>query len=191
MTQTMLKTINSNTEPSETDTIKEDPFSKLNFVTENDHDDESTDCTADDLKEKSTNCTTDYFQRNKVKEPKIIRPNLKLDIYRSKFTKELQSWEGVVTEIQDNEFTAILSDKTNSDLPKEIVTLDFEEVDFRDHPLIVPGSVFYWSIGYLDAPGQPRERKSVITFRRLIWAEDKIEEAKKTGKELAKFFAQD
>jgi len=104
----------------------------------------------------------------------------------------LQFWEGRVTDIFDNTFSAIISDKTNPDLPDELVTLDIEEVTPSDLSLLTLGSVFYWSIRYADFPGRGRSKESKIRFRRLpAWTQKEINRAIDTGTELATFFQRD
>ncbi len=104
----------------------------------------------------------------------------------------LQMWEGRVIsiDIDNNEFTAVISDKTNPDLPDEQVTLSIEDVPKNDLQLLNKGAVFYWSIGYADYPGRPRTRESRIRFRRLPkWTHRELVKAREKGAELAKIFS--
>ena len=104
----------------------------------------------------------------------------------------LQLWEGRVIDIRNDEFDAIISDKTNSDFPDELVTIDAVEITPDDLPLLKKGAVFYWSVGYLDYPGRGRARESKIRFRRLKgWTEKEIEHARRIGNQFAQFFKQD
>lgn len=101
----------------------------------------------------------------------------------------LQLWEGRVTEISDDTFYAIISDKTNTELPDEIVSLDIEEITPSDLNLLTLGAIFYWSISYADLPGRGRKKESKIRFRRLPgWTQKEINKAINTGAELAAFF---
>ncbi len=103
--------------------------------------------------------------------------------------KLLQLWEGRIVEVRNAEFDAIIVDKTNPDFIDELVILDIEEISPDDLPLLRIGSVFYWSIGYLDYPGRGRTRESKIRFRRLRgWSEKEINESKRVGKRFAEFF---
>ncbi len=70
-------------------------------------------------------------------------------------------------EVSEDHFVAIVSDRTNPALADEQVTLELEEVTSDDIPLLKPGAVFYWSIGYADYPGRPRVRESRVRFRRI------------------------
>jgi hypothetical protein len=102
-----------------------------------------------------------------------IRPELR--VLERGFFKLLQSWQGTVIEVTSNEFIAEIRDKTNKTNPVEEVTLSIDEVSPTERDQIVPGAVFYWSIGYKDAPGEPRLRVSQIRFRRLPpWTEAEL-----------------
>ena len=103
--------------------------------------------------------------------------------------KLLQLWEGRVIEVGEKEFTSVISDRTNPEFPEEQVTIDFEEVTEDDIPLVKPGAVFYWSIGYSDKPGSPRVRESRIRFRRLPpWTQKEFDRVQKTAKNLEDIF---
>ena len=105
--------------------------------------------------------------------------------------KLLQLWEGRVIDIRNDEFDAIISDKTNTDYSDELVTIDLMEITPDDQPLLKKGAVFYWSVGYLDYPGRGRVRESKMRFRRLKgWTEKEIKRAKTIGKQFAQFFEQ-
>lgn len=80
----------------------------------------------------------------------------------------LQQWEGVVsTEPRDEEFSAVLRDLTNPLRPEEQATFSVDQVPPPDRKLVVPGAVFYWSIGYEDTPTGTRRTVSLLRFRRL------------------------
>ena len=104
----------------------------------------------------------------------------------------LQMWEGRVLNIdlECNEFTSVISDKTNKELPDEQVTLSIDEISRNDLVLLKVGAVFYWSIGYADYPGRPRIRESRIRFRRLPkWTNRELRDARERGTELAGIFS--
>ncbi len=104
----------------------------------------------------------------------------------------LQMWEGRVLSIdtEKNEFSAVISDKTNTVFPDEQLTLSVEEVSRNDLQLLQEGAVFYWSIGYADYPGRPRTRESRIRFRRLPkWTHRELKKAREKGAELAEIFS--
>lgn len=79
----------------------------------------------------------------------------------------LQGWEGLVTQVLDNSFMAIITDKTNSDNDQEEVELDLGEIPDEDLRFVRAGALFYWSVGYEDGLGIPRQRVSRIRFKRL------------------------
>lgn len=81
--------------------------------------------------------------------------------------KLLQEWFGTVADVNTKTFTAVISDRTNSDNSKEFVELDLSEVPEDDIKILRPGSLFYWSVGYEDSPGIPRQRVSRIRLQRL------------------------
>ena len=78
-----------------------------------------------------------------------------------------QAWEGTVLEIFDDSFNARIRDLTDLERPDEIVEMLVEDLDESDCPLLKPGAVFYWNIGYLEGRGFPRQRTSRVTFRRI------------------------
>lgn len=102
----------------------------------------------------------------------------------------LQQWTGQVKQITADSFVAIISNVTDPDAPDEEVELGFEEVAPDDTRLVRPGSLFYWSVGYEDGIGIPRQRVSRIRFRRLpgITTRD-VARAKETAKKLDALFA--
>jgi hypothetical protein len=78
----------------------------------------------------------------------------------------LQLWEGTVSGVSGDDVTALLRDWTNPDLPDEEATVSIEEFSPAEQPLVAPGTVFYWSIGYRTRSGT-RERVSSFQLRRL------------------------
>lgn len=79
----------------------------------------------------------------------------------------LQQWEGVVSHVSEDSFTAVLRDLANRKSPDESASFESEQVDPPDRRLIIPGAVFYWWIGYQDSPTGTRWTVSTIRFRRL------------------------
>ncbi|MEA2061873.1 MAG: hypothetical protein U9P10_15520 [Thermodesulfobacteriota bacterium] len=132
---------------------------------------------------------TDLENTPQIEPPEFVSPYLKP--LKGKY-KLLQLWEGRITEILDDTFYAIISDKTNPELPDEMVSLDIEEITPSDLNLLTPGAVFYWSISYADLPGRGRKKESKIRFRRLSrWTQKEIDHAIKKGAELTAFFQRD
>lgn len=104
----------------------------------------------------------------------------------------LQLWEGYVLSVSDNEFQARIIDKTIPENPEEEVVLPIKEVTEEDIKLLEEGAVFYWSIRYVDRPGEGRSRDSLIRLRRLPSITRKeIEIAKSEAKNLAALFSTD
>ena len=78
----------------------------------------------------------------------------------------LRQWEGRVDELTDGGFIASLSERDGRD-PDHTAEFSVEEVSPSDRVLVVPGAVFYWTIGYRDRVTGQRSRESLIRFRRL------------------------
>ena len=78
----------------------------------------------------------------------------------------LQKWEGRVDQLLSDSFTATLADLTNRGAV-ELASFPLSEVSRHDLALVVPGAVFYWSVGYRDAVSGQRTHESVLRFRRL------------------------
>ena len=92
------------------------------------------------------------------------------------FFRAMQKWEGHVIEVRQDSFTAILS-PIMGEGPDQEAEILIEDVSLDDHPLIKPGAVFYWSIGYKDEP--QRTRVSLIRFRRLpVWNQRDLDAAR-------------
>ena len=96
----------------------------------------------------------------------------------------LQKWEGIVLDVLDDSFTARLIDLTLQGFDEE-AEFALEEIDEGDKPLLKPGAIFYWNIGYSDSPSG-RARVSIIRFRRLpIWRSEELERAKHDAERLS------
>jgi len=106
----------------------------------------------------------------------VRRPKL-----RSSSTRfvALQQWEGTVTAVAHDEFEASARDLTVVASPMEQFTLETSDVSPRDRRLLVPGAVFYWSIGYEHAPTGQVQIVSRLVFQRLpLWTARDIVEAR-------------
>lgn len=79
--------------------------------------------------------------------------------------RSLNKWEGVIAEIYEDGFRAILTDLIHGG-PQEEATISMDEVSDQDIPLLKPGAIFYWNIGYETINGQ-RRKASIIRFKRL------------------------
>jgi hypothetical protein len=78
--------------------------------------------------------------------------------------------EGVVLEVRQDEFDARLVDLDGDESDLD-ATFAIEELSPVDVPLLRPGAVFYWTIGYLDNQVRRRTRVSDLRFRRLPYVE--------------------
>jgi hypothetical protein len=116
-------------------------------------------------------------------EPRIIL--LPGPVALTESRRLLQLWEGLVQAVTGEVFIATLRDKTNPTYPEEEMSIALDEVPVDDRALVVPGAVFYWSIGYKEGPGQPREGFSRIRFRRLPgWSARELSDARGRAREL-------
>ena len=98
-------------------------------------------------------------------------------------------WSGVVISVNKQELTVRMEDMINRNNPDELVVLSRDEIDDKDQSLVVPGALFYWNIGYRQGVKSPKERFSMIRFRRLPkWTAKEIKDAETQAKEYADFF---
>lgn len=82
----------------------------------------------------------------------------------------LQKWEGRVLEVHPDSFTAVVLDLGDRKTEEE-VEFDLTELSEYDLPLLAPGAVFYWSIGYRVDVNRTKSRSSLIRLRRLpVWS---------------------
>jgi len=103
---------------------------------------------------------------------------------KEQFTS-LQKWEGVVEEVKSDYFVARLVDLTEPNQDEE-AEFALDDVPEADRPLIAPGAIFYWNIGYLDNRHGQRYRASLIRFRRLpAWTEDEIKASREEAERIA------
>ena len=102
----------------------------------------------------------------------------------------LQKWEGIVTSVTDDAFVAQLRDLKNPGEPIEEAEIYRSELSADDIPLLTPGAVFYWSIGYLDSRFGQRTKQSSIRFRRLpAWTPADLAAAKADAENLTRAFS--
>jgi hypothetical protein len=104
--------------------------------------------------------------------------------------KLLQLWEGRVSSVAHNEFTAVVTDKTDPKNPDEEVTISLDELGEEDVPLVRAGAVFYWSVRYEQDVGMPRQRVTRIRFRRLSgWNQTERERAEEFARQARALWA--
>jgi hypothetical protein len=79
-----------------------------------------------------------------------------------------------VLRVSGQTFWARLYDRT-TDARDEEAEFFLDDVSVDDLPLLAPGAVFYWSVGYFDSPTRERSRQSLLRFRRLpAWSRKDI-----------------
>jgi hypothetical protein len=89
----------------------------------------------------------------------------------SKYFLQSQRWIGHVENINEDSFTAKLTDLSNP-TTYEMGEFDFDEVSPEDKELLTIGAAFYWSLGRANSYGQI-EKKSILRFQRVrTWTED-------------------
>lgn len=109
---------------------------------------------------------------------------------QSKFTA-LQKWEGFVLEVGEETFTARLVDLKNKGIEEE-AEIYISEVTDEDYPLLKPGAIFYWSIGYYDHYSGQRFNTGMIRFRRLPgFSKQEIDLAQEKAQEIRRLFGWD
>ena len=79
----------------------------------------------------------------------------------------LRNWEGYVEEVREDSFIARLIDLNDQGQQDQEAEIYRSEVTDDDQPLLEPGAVFYWMLGYRDGPNGQRSRVSEVRFRRL------------------------
>lgn len=94
--------------------------------------------------------------------PPVIRPATS---FRAGRFLILEAWEGIVEERLNTYFIAQIRSRSSGDV--ESVEIPVEEVSPHDLSLLIPGAVFYWSIGYQEAASGQRQRASILKLRRL------------------------
>jgi hypothetical protein len=103
----------------------------------------------------------------------------------------LQQWEGVVSEVTEDSVWAELLDLTDRSKALEIVELPLDEIAESDRPLLKPGCVFYWCIGY-ENPSGTRRRVSEIRVRRTPeWSDHSIDSVRSKARELLRRLDED
>ncbi len=121
-------------------------------------------------------------------EPVIHLPDFERPIFRpSESFHPLQEWEGEVTSVGEDTFTASLVDLTSgSDRATEEADFPIDDLADSDLSLLKLGAIFRWSIGYSRRRSGTKRRISHIVFRRLPqWTKTEIEQAKSAAAELS------
>jgi hypothetical protein len=106
----------------------------------------------------------------------------------NEFFAALHRWEGYVLSVSNRTFLARLVDLSGR-LPDEDAEFYLDDVSESDKSLVVPGAVFYWSVGYRISLTRQRSKASLLRFRRLpAWTQSEIEDARRIAEESMKRF---
>lgn len=101
----------------------------------------------------------------------------------------LQKWEGQVESVSREQFVARLFDLTDPSRPVEVASFDVAELAAEDRPLLTPGAVFYWSMGYQVERSGQKMRVSFLRFRRLpSWTKEELSALGKVSPRIEAFF---
>jgi hypothetical protein len=93
-------------------------------------------------------------------EPLTYRP--------SEFFAAVQEWEGTVTAVHEEFFTADLYDvQSGQKEPSELGIISYDDIDPEDRDRVVEGAIFRWLIGHSRTRSGKSSRKWVIYFRRV------------------------
>jgi hypothetical protein len=95
-----------------------------------------------------------------------------------------QRWQGYVTAVQDHTFLAIVHDES-PDYSDEIEEVEFDREDVAElmRPLIRPGAVFFWDIGFQVEPSGQRTRQSILSFPMIpVHTQERINQALVRGR---------
>jgi hypothetical protein len=109
------------------------------------------------------------------------------------YFKPLRNWEGVVETLSEKTFTATMRDTENKDdRGEEQFEIDIEDVDEGDRDLVVPGGIFYFTVGYRIRRGGTRIKGTEIVFRRMPrWSKKDIQRAKERADKLLELMTGD
>lgn len=84
----------------------------------------------------------------------------------TEFFAAIQEWEGVITGVEHDQFTADLIDITaGTHEVSEIAEISFEDIDPLDRHKVAEGAIFRWLIGHSRTRSGQSSRKWVIYFR--------------------------
>jgi hypothetical protein len=97
----------------------------------------------------------------------------------------VQSWEGTVVDVRRGKLIVRLRDLLHQQRPEERAEIPLEQLSEPDLPLVAPGAVFYWTMGYQVSPRGQRTLASDIRFRRdPPWSEADLRRAEAREREL-------
>ena len=98
----------------------------------------------------------------------------------------LREWEGTVTQVLDDAFVGAMIDLSEKEKGfQDVAEFPISDLPPDAEPLLKPGAIFRWSIGYMIVDGT-RQRASKIVFRRLpAWTKRDLQEANKYASDLS------
>ncbi|NNF95572.1 MAG: hypothetical protein HKM94_01435 [Halobacteria archaeon] len=117
--------------------------------------------------------------------PPVIHDSPDPERQRERF-EVLDSWEGVVTEVERNCFFASMR-RTNSKIERAEAEfeIDIDNVAKGDRELVQNGSVFYLTVGISYPRGQGPQKTTRLIFRRMPrWSSRDIARAEAAATEL-------
>lgn len=101
----------------------------------------------------------------------------------------LQEWDGTVTAIGDDEFTAELRDLTDPTNCREEASFEFGAVPPADRALLALGAVFRWRVGYETTATGQRQPVSQLRFSRTpAWDASAVRAIQRRAAELQACF---
>jgi hypothetical protein len=95
-----------------------------------------------------------------------------------------QRWQGYVTSVEGDKFFAVVYDTSPEHRDEvEDVELERQEVAELMRPLIVPGAIFFWDIGFQVEPSGQRIRQSIISFPMIpVHTQEDVRQARARAK---------
>ena len=113
--------------------------------------------------ESTTTATPLQDQEEAVALPVLTEPLPKVTAPHVRVT---QNWEGVVTEVADQFFSARIAPLADGG-PEFVVDIAMDRVDDDDLPLVVPGAPLYLTIGFMSLGVGRKSQLTTIRLRRL------------------------
>lgn len=87
----------------------------------------------------------------------------------------LEHFEGTVIGVRGQDLIARIRSLRDADCPERRLALDLCSVADDDRPLVLPGAVFYWAVGFRTESGT-KFGFSTVKFRRLpAWTRGEVE----------------
>jgi hypothetical protein len=133
---------------------------------------------------------TDRSHPEKVSaEPVRLPVQLKALPPRSTFFA-IEEWEGTVLSASDDSFTARLVNRTRAQAADEEGRFAMAQLSSQeDRNLLVPGAIFYFSVGYEESPSGQRRTSAFLRFRRLpAWTARELADVEAEADRLAALF---